>query len=417
MEQLITNTIDTNDFTRLFCITPDYVAHPCKSGDIELYDNYSGFLRHTLTGHTSSLTGLLYVPSKNILISSSTDYTMKIWNMTDEPKLTYTIFYNKDAINPVWPRNIFTNKHYIISDEGHYARILDINTFEDVKFINAQPTINYPRRDCYFIVGVYGDLLLSHFGGNPNEKIIYCIESISNGTVYKQIEFLNPMNDCATLVSGCKFIYKEQYLIFGTGSGNIYIHDIASGELIRKIKHPSTLVASCFKVIAADNYLISSMQHDTNIHIWNFETGDLLHTISIPESNGYIRPAFYNIMGIPDSRYICSSYVYRNKYLYCGTNHGMILIIDIAKGYIINTHIQQNNTIGDIFMQNQIIYSKTEYGITITYDKNTHEKYIKIYNYLQKTIFPTHIINNIFKFYPIDIKNIIKITESESSYT
>jgi WD40 repeat protein len=416
MEQLTTNTIDTNEFTRLFCVTPDYVANPRKSGDIELYDNYTGVLTHTLTGHTDSLTGLLYVPSKKILISSSTDYTMKIWNMATEPKLIYTLRFNKDTKNPVWPKNIFVNKHYIISDEQYYARILDINTFADVKFITAQPTINYPRRDCYFIEGVYGNLLLSHFGGNPNEKIIYCIENIANGTVYKQIEFLNPMNDCATIV-GCNFIYRERYLIFGTGSGNIYIHDITSGELIRKIKHPSTLVASCFKVISADNYLISSMQHDSNIHIWNFETGDLLHTINIPESDSYIRPAFYNIMGISDSRYICSSYVYRNKYLYCGTNHGMILVIDIAKGHIINKLTQQNNIIGDIFMQNQIIYSKTQYGITITYDKNTHEKYIKIYNYLQKTIFATHIINNIFKFYPIDIQNIIKNTKSEGINT
>ncbi|NRB07861.1 MAG: hypothetical protein HRU34_12045 [Richelia sp.] len=54
----------------------------------------------TITGHTGAVNCLAMNNSQNILISGSTDKTVKIWELT-RGKLLHTLIEHTDAVNSV----------------------------------------------------------------------------------------------------------------------------------------------------------------------------------------------------------------------------------------------------------------------------------------------------------------------------
>jgi len=79
-------TINTNQFVRSLKVlnTKIHLAAGLENGDIGIYNIYDGNLVSSLKGHTSYVDDLVQM-SDFLLASSSSDFTVRIWNLT-----TYT---------------------------------------------------------------------------------------------------------------------------------------------------------------------------------------------------------------------------------------------------------------------------------------------------------------------------------------
>lgn len=68
---------------------------------IQLWSAATGNLRYSLQGHTAAVTDVVFSPDGNLLVSGSSDFTVRVWN-TQTGVLTKTFALDADAINRIY---------------------------------------------------------------------------------------------------------------------------------------------------------------------------------------------------------------------------------------------------------------------------------------------------------------------------
>ncbi len=200
------------------------ISAPDEGGTISIWDFKSGKLINELSGHRSSIRGLVVTPDNKYLVSGSKDKTIKIWNLSTG-SLIKTLYGHKEGLESV-----------ILSPDGKYI-------------------ISYTGRDT----------------SQKNSEII--IWKFDTGQIIQTIEHKgDPIYSIAITLDG-------NYIVCGTDKGQIRIWKLSSGDLIRIIKgyQKHKYIIDCIGVMD-ESKVIFTFSHDKLIRTLNLDSGKIVKT-------------------------------------------------------------------------------------------------------------------------------------------
>ena len=73
--------------TPVYCCTFDRTGRRVVTGSddhqVKLWDSQTGYLQHTLRGHSAEITELAISPDNRYVVSASNDHTLRVWRLAD----------------------------------------------------------------------------------------------------------------------------------------------------------------------------------------------------------------------------------------------------------------------------------------------------------------------------------------------
>jgi WD40 repeat protein len=126
---------ETQEFINPIAVWPNLMVSNCSLDFIVTVWNMSDTNNMTpigkLTGHTGWLTNMLYSAKRNLFITESFDYTIRLWNRNDY-KCVRTITHDIcPALTLLLPNGYFAARSY------NNIKIYDINSCESVNILGG----------------------------------------------------------------------------------------------------------------------------------------------------------------------------------------------------------------------------------------------------------------------------------------
>ncbi len=285
-------------------------------------------------GHKGAITDLAINPEGNIIASSSTDQTVRLWTNTVSGK------YKLLKCHPSPVRSVdFSNtgKYLLTGSNDKTIKIFDL--YPKIKFVSSFKGHSNWVRCARFSP----DNRLIGSCGDDNAVIIFDVEQKT--VKYKFLDHLSNVNSC-------RFSPDGTIIASAGDDGKIKLFDIRIGRLIQHYDAHNDKI-NCISYHQSGNYIISGSD-DSTIKIWDLKMGQILYTVH--GHKGKVKSVNFNI----DGDYFCSG--------------GEDSILMVWKSNIKNMD-EEFNTLGKVRMQNFQSFPMTnKTKINLEESKQTHDK-------------------------------------------
>jgi len=251
----------------LLNITNSLLSKKANS-DLEKQFKFRPFLIEE--GHSKSVTALVVTPDGKIIISGSSDDTIKLWNM-ETGECLKTLKGHSGLIHSL---AITLDGRQIISGSLMETKIWDLHSGKCLKNIKQQEPASYTDDDYITSFQVISS------DGNTIASVNYCEEiRVWNKENCNRIcRFYTDVGSSPILA-----ISPDGNIIaIGKGSssdrvGKIEIWDIKKNRCIHKLKNHTNLVSAL--VITPDNNKLISGSWDKTIRVWDIKSGKCLKVL------------------------------------------------------------------------------------------------------------------------------------------
>ena len=241
----------------------------------KVWDTVTGQVRYTLSGHTQPVNGVAFSPDGTRLATASWDQTVRVWDIATAKEALFI------PITPPWSQMVSYSPDgtKIVTDypEGNAVKIWDAKSGEDVQTLGGTTdpyVLTVPSQDGKMVAGrddksiiiwdaMTGDELLTLSGSKDR---VFCFAFSPDGT----------------------------HLASGSGSGELFIWDLASGKISSRLQGPTLgssplalgniLSYAIFSVAySPDGKQLISTDSDGFGIVWEVATGEKIFTIPLKE--------------------------------------------------------------------------------------------------------------------------------------
>lgn len=311
-----------------------------------------------LKGHSAPITHLSFSDDGNRLLSSSSDETIRLWDLSESKELidyqlsvvSVALFPNADiavATSCKEPTQLFSvgNGETIIKEESWLSRLLgdyeDCFVFVDSKGstvyksnglrvfrfsatdlklttcpIDMQPPQSFfPEANAVYFMTISpnGGLALTAF-----KEGVMILWNTENGRIIK--EFDETQNRNRRSICGA-FNPDSNMVATVAWEKTIQLWDTQTGELVKELEMPHYYWGNSIS-FSSDGKLLVSASQNHMVHIWNVETGELLHN----EISNYTFK----------DRVLYADFSRDVKYIITTTANGTISIFETNSGILID---------------------------------------------------------------------------------
>ena len=293
-----------------------------ENGNIFVWNFKPSMRPFRYPGHKGAITDLAINPNGNLIASSSTDQTVRLW--TNGVKGKFRILKcHPSPIRSVDFSN--TGKYLLTGANDKTIKIFDL--YPKVKFVSSFKGHSNWVRCARFSP----DNRLIGSCGDDNSVMIFDIEQKT--TKYKFLDHLSHVNSC-------RFSPDGTIIASAGDDGKIKLFDIRIGRLIQHYDAHNDKV-NCISYHQSGNYIISASD-DSTIKIWDLKMGQILYTVH--GHKGKVKSVNFNV----DGDYFCSG--------------GEDSILMVWKSNIKNMD-EEFNTLGKARMQNYTMTNKTKINL------------------------------------------------------
>ena len=302
-----------------------------ENGNIFVWNFKPQMRPFKFSGHKGAITDLAINPLGDIIASSSTDQTVRLWT---------NAVGGKNKILKCHPSPIrsvdFSSDGKLLMTGSNDKTIKIFELYPKYKFISSYKGHSNWVRCARFSP----DNRLIGSCGDDNAVIIFDVEQ---KTV--KYRFL----DHSSNVNSCRFSPDGTIISSAGNDGKIKLFDIRMGRLIQHYDAHNDKI-NCISYHQSGNYIISGSD-DSTIKIWDLKMGQILYTVH--GHRGKVKSVNFNI----DGDYFCSG--------------GEDSILMVWKSNIKNMD-EEFNTLGKARMQNYTMTNKTK--INLEESKQTADK-------------------------------------------
>ena len=302
-----------------------------ENGNIFVWNFKPQMRPFKFSGHKGAITDLAINPLGDIIASSSTDQTVRLWT---------NAVGGKNKILKCHPSPIrsvdFSSDGKLLMTGSNDKTIKIFELYPKHKFISSYKGHSNWVRCARFSP----DNRLIGSCGDDNAVIIFDVEQ---KTV--KYRFL----DHSSNVNSCRFSPDGTIISSAGNDGKIKLFDIRMGRLIQHYDAHNDKI-NCISYHQSGNYIISGSD-DSTIKIWDLKMGQILYTVH--GHRGKVKSVNFNI----DGDYFCSG--------------GEDSILMVWKSNIKNMD-EEFNTLGKARMQNYTMTNKTK--INLEESKQTADK-------------------------------------------
>ena len=302
-----------------------------ENGNIFVWNFKPQMRPFKFSGHKGAITDLAINPLGDIIASSSTDQTVRLWT---------NAVGGKNKILKCHPSPIrsvdFSSDGKLLMTGSNDKTIKIFELYPKHKFLSSyKGHSNWVR-----CVRFSPDNRLIGSCGDDNAVIIFDVEQ---KTV--KYRFL----DHSSNVNSCRFSPDGTIISSAGNDGRIKLFDIRMGRLIQHYDAHNDKI-NCISYHQSGNYIISGSD-DSTIKIWDLKMGQILYTVH--GHRGKVKSVNFNI----DGDYFCSG--------------GEDSILMVWKSNIKNMD-EEFDTLGKARMQNYTMTNKTK--INLEESKQTADK-------------------------------------------
>ena len=293
------------------------VVSGSSDNTIRVWEKRSGELLSILRGHEGNVTSVAISSDGRQIISGSNDSSIKIWDMKSG-KLISTL-------------NGHTGSVYSIDISFYGKTIISGSNDNSVKIWSIDS-----KRAIYTLSGhidsVYS-VAISHDGT--------MIVSGSDDTTIKlwdrrSGELLSTLDGHSSLVSSLAISSDGKRVVSGSWDNSIKIWDVESSRLISTLIGHTSLVNSVD--ITPDGKRVVSGSWDRTIKVWDVESGDLIYTL-----NGHTS-SVRSVAISPDGKSIVSGSNDNSSRVWSGESAEMISTLQGHTNYVISVTISSDDT-------------------------------------------------------------------------
>jgi WD40 repeat protein len=250
-----------NRISSICFINDEQLAVGGSDGHIAIWDFKRKEIYKVLIGHTKRITGLLFIKSKNILISASIDTTICIWSIDHCNKLE-TIQTPSQIIASI-DINFFSN---MLASGGHDKLIHLWKISQSVTHLKTLKG----HEDIVTVVcfGLEGLL----YSGSV-DKTIRCWKC-DDGSCLMIIGYHPDM------VTTLRVSVDDKYIISGCYDGVVRFWENPKAKKLLRYKsigHNGSVICLCFN---NSGNLLATGAWDNTVYIWSVETGLILNKLS-----------------------------------------------------------------------------------------------------------------------------------------
>lgn len=311
--------------SRFFALSPDGTMFASRSlsnsSDISLWDT-TGVLRQTLKGHTGYVTKIVFSLDSKMLVSASRDGIIHTWDVTSalddhtaylgnsttsarEMPLVHSAEVTTVALSP-------DGKTAATASADHTICLWDIIKGSPPQALQANLTMRDPGATFFYMangitfspdgktlavcgedtiffwdvargtleqeVGISRPLLgFRYLTFSPDGKTIATevwssaiyLSSTETGTLGRTLE-----HDERQIARALGF--SQDGATFASCAGDVFLWDVATGELQRALEHTSVAMRARF---SPDGRTLVSLSNDDMVRIWNLSTGSMSRKI------------------------------------------------------------------------------------------------------------------------------------------
>ncbi len=279
------------------------------------------FLDKTLTGHSDTVSSVVYSPDGRYLASGSGDKTIKIWEVATGKELRTLTGHSS------WVRSV------VYSPDGRYLasgswdktiKVWDVVTGTELRTLTGHSdrvrSVVYSPDGRYLASGSWDKTIkiwqvatgteLRNLTGHSRwvYSVVYSPDGryLASGNGYKTIKIwevatgkqLRTLTGHSGSVWSVVYSPDGRYLASGGDDKTTKIWEVATGKQLRTLTGHSDWVNSV--VYSPDGRYLASGSWDKTIKIWEVATGKQLRTLT-----GHSSPV-YSVVYSPDGRYLAS---------------------------------------------------------------------------------------------------------------
>lgn len=286
--------IGSLDFKSLPVVTNDIIISGSSDHTIKVWNIRTSSLINTLTGHSKDI-NCIFVISNELLVSGSSDNTIKCWNLKTGDCLNTLIGHTKcvnciqvilndiivsgadDSTLRTWSIKSSQCVHTL---QGHsdYILCLQVLTTELTASGSADNLIkiwNIKTGKC--INTLYGH------SGHVNCLDLTTNHLLISGSNDHTIRVWNPKNiSCLFVLQGhwkeikCIKSINFDWIISGSSDHTVRIWNLKNGKCVNTLKEHTEDV-TCLQLVS--NEIVISASVDNKIKIWNINTGKCMRTL------------------------------------------------------------------------------------------------------------------------------------------
>nr|WP_228035597.1 serine/threonine-protein kinase [Oculatella sp. LEGE 06141] len=224
---------------------------------IKIWNFKTGELLSTLKGHVKAVNTIAISPDGKLLISGSDDYTLKLWNLHTGALLRTLTGHSRDvntvAITP-------DGKLLASGGEDRTIRLWQLNSGVPLKTL-----VGVAGMVKAIAISSDGKLLAS--GGLDNKIKLWSLQSGDR---------LNTWQGHLNSVNAVAIAPDNQLMATGSKDKTVKLWNLRTGELLRTLSAHSRDVNTL--AITPNGKALISGSSDTTIKVWNLSSGDVIET-------------------------------------------------------------------------------------------------------------------------------------------
>ncbi|HEV2601646.1 MAG TPA: hypothetical protein VGT41_05080 [Candidatus Babeliales bacterium] len=265
--KILYNPIPYDNSAEIFISKNNLIAI-VSDNTAEIWDGNTRTFKYRLGGHTGMITTLAFSSDNQFIVTGSTDYTARIWNATDGA-LRHTLSGHTEYINSVV---ISQNNMFIVtqSNDGT-AHIWDPITGTILS--NADTGFYLPTLENGPAIGDVAISSDNKFIATGSEDSVHIWNAHTGELLHRTNGLVGP-----NLITSIAISKNNQFIlatsIFDETACVLNAHD---GKLIYRLRDIDSSAT-----ISSNNQLIAATSSKNTAHVWDANTGQLLHTFTDP---------------------------------------------------------------------------------------------------------------------------------------
>jgi WD40 repeat protein/class 3 adenylate cyclase len=240
-------------------VSPDgrYIISGSSDYTLKLWDIDTGKEIRTFKGHSSTVWSVTFSPQGNVILSGSYDKTLKLWDL-DTGKEIRTFKGHSDAIMSV----AFSPRENVIlsGSSDNTLKLWDLDTGKEIRTFKGQGnlvnSVAFSPR---------GNVILS--GSDDNTLKLWDLETGEEICTFK---------GHSDAIMSVAFSKKGNVILSGSYDNTLKLWNLDTGKEIRTFKGHSYPVTSV--AFSPQGNVILSGSHDNTLKLWNLETGEEIRT-------------------------------------------------------------------------------------------------------------------------------------------